>query len=111
MICLLIVNFEWVIFKANNVSKAFGFIKCMFIGANNTLLNNRCVFLLKEYWIVLLSAVIMCIPFNDIDLIKKNEKITNKINTAKMILMALLFCVSLSFVVSGQNNPFLYANF
>ena len=111
LICLLIVNFEWVIFKANNVSKAFGFIKCMFIGANNTLLNNRCVFLLKEYWIVLLSAVIMCIPFNDIDLIKKNEKITNKINTAKMILMALLFCVSLSFVVSGQNNPFLYANF
>lgn len=110
---LLFINFQWVIFRSDSLLSGLRFIKRMFVCDANALADTRTLFLLKDYGVFILAAVILSFP--SIPWIQKkwesNEKVYNTVQTITMLIVALLFVWSLSFVVSGLNNPFAYANF
>lgn len=111
---LIYINFLWVIFNAESSLYALRFIKCMlFICPKNVLYDRRALFLIREYWSVILIAIVLCIPIvPKIEEVVKKHKATSIIyEIIKTIVILGAFYISVSFVVAGQNNPFAYANF
>lgn len=110
---LLFVNFQWIIFRADNLSHGLLFIKAMFTSGTNPLADARTLFLLKDYAAFFIAAIILSFPV--VPWLEKkcqtNTKTYTIMQTILMIVVSLLFVWSLSFVVSGLNNPFAYANF
>lgn len=111
---LLFINCEWVIFKSESIIQGLRYIKTMFVYKYNSNATIRTGYLLKNYFVFLILAVILSFPIVP----KIEEKIKGKskkmfylFEICKMVIIFALFIVSLSFVISGQNNPFAYANF
>lgn len=110
---LLFINFQWVIFRSDSLVNGLRFIKRMFSCEANPLADARTLFLLKDYGVFIIFAIILSFPI--VPWFEKkwesNEKVYNVIQTIIVLIVVLLFMWSLSFVVSGLNNPFAYANF
>lgn len=113
ILTLIFINCQWVIFRASDLMTGLRFLKRMFIPTINGLADLRTMFLIKDYFAFILAAIILCVPivpWIDEKLEKKKwAKYTYEIVIG--ILTVLLFVWGMSFVVSGQNNPFAYANF
>ncbi|MCM1540298.1 MAG: MBOAT family protein [Blautia sp.] len=113
ILSLLFINFQWVVFRADKLSIALQYIKCMFYCKSNELADLRTRFLIKDYLGFLFAAVVLCFPI--VPWIGK--KLENKTVVWRayeiivLVITAFLFVWAISFVVSGQNNPFVYANF
>lgn len=110
---LLFINFQWVIFRSDNLRNGLIFIKKMFICERNPLVDYRTRFLIKDYFGFILFAILLCFPIVP----WVGQKLENR-KYAKLVyevLLAVLVCAlflwAVSFVVAGQNNPFAYANF
>ena len=113
IISLLFINFQWVIFNSNNILSGLGFIKRMVICPQNDLADLRTLFLLRNYGIFILIAVILCFPLVPwLDKRLKNRKTAHNIFKAVVtVIVIFAFVWSLSFVAVGLNNPFAYGNF
>lgn len=111
--CLLIINFQWVIFNATSLHHGVSYIKYMFLGGGDTVWNHRAFILLQEYGVIIFTAVLFAIPI--VPWLQKwklkTRARTMSVNVGMTVIMAGLFVWALSFVVAGQNNPFMYANF
>ncbi len=108
------INFQWVIFNSADLLTGLRYIKHMLIGYGYALANARTWILLKEYGIVLVLALVFATPAIPrlIKRIVSKGKKTKSISEVFIgITMVLLFICALSFVIAGQNNPFLYGNF
>ena len=86
----------------------------MLIGYGYELANARTWILLKEYGVVLAFAILFAVPI--IPRLKeyiasKGERKDRIAKAIMALVMVLLFICALSFVIAGQNNPFLYGNF
>lgn len=113
ILSLVLINFEWVIFKAENLTCGLRFIKRMILPYSNSLTNFRTLFLMKDYGFFIVVSILLCFPVVRL----LDERLENKIILSKLyqIVIAMIvifgFIWGLSFVISGQNNPFAYANF
>ena len=110
---LLFINFEWVVFNSPGLRAGLRYIKSMLLSPGNPLADARTLFLLKDNIAFIVCAVIFCVP-----VIPYIEKKLAGGRYGKYIWEALftganifLFIWAVSFVISGQNNPFAYANF
>lgn len=108
---LLLVILGWVLFRANNITEAISYIKSM-LGLNgNTLFDNYTVLYFSENIYFLFFALVFSMPtaqwFNN-SFLKRNNKI---IVTFYPITVILLFIISVSYIVKGTYNPFIYFNF
>ena len=94
---LLFINFQWVIFRSDSLLNALRFIKRMFICGANPLADTRTLFLLKDYGVFILAAIVLSFPI--VPWLEKqwesNEKVYNVIQTVLMCVVALLFTWSL----------------
>lgn len=110
---LLFINAEWVLFRAGSLRTGLGFLRRMFVCEKNPLADSRTLFLVKDYWFFLLLAVVLCFPLVPwMGRKLENRKTLHTVyNAAVGVLVLAAFVWSVSLVVSGQNNPFLYANF
>lgn len=110
---LLFINFQWVLFRSENLISGFRYIKRMILPYHNELSNMRTIFLIKDYAFFIIAALILCFPIvNFLDeKFRDKEKIHFVFNVAINLIIICAFIWSISFVVSGQNNPFAYANF
>lgn len=110
---LLIINFQWVIFRANGLRAGLEYIKHMFYCPKNVLADARAMFLLRDYAPFLLVAVLLCFPVIPAiqRLFEKTKMGTLLWNIALAVVNVVLFIWALSYIVAGQNNPFTYANF
>lgn len=110
---LLFINFQWVVFKSNGLRSALGYLKRMFFCPDNPLADMRTLFLIKDYLAFLLAAVILCFPVVPwVGKRLERHRLAHQIYELVLAAaVASLFLWALSFVVSGQNNPFAYANF
>ncbi len=111
---LAFINFQWVIFNSVNLITGLRYIKHMLIGYGYELANARTWILLKEYGVVLAFAILFAVPI--IPRLKeyiasKGERKDRIAKAIMALVMVLLFICALSFVIAGQNNPFLYGNF
>ena len=86
----------------------------MFVYKYNSNATIRTGYLLKNYFVFLILAVILSFPIVpkiEEKIKEKSKKMFYLFEICKMVIIFALFIVSLSFVISGQNNPFAYANF
>lgn len=113
IVCLLFINFQWVLFNAGSVTYGLGFIKRMVIGKSVSLANLRALFLLKEYFFFILIALILCFPIVPWiqSKFKERKVLSGVLELGITIIIVAAFVWALSFVISGLNNPFAYANF
>ncbi len=112
--CLFIINLQWVIFNSVSLKTGLNYIKHMFVSAGNDMANTRAIVLLQQYGIFLFIAIIFSVPIipkvKEI-LDKRNKSMRLAFGVVEAILLMILFVCAMSFVVAGQNNPFLYGNF
>ncbi len=112
---LLVVGLGWVVFRATDLYQAGIYYLNMFGCNQNGLWNSEMTFLLKEYWMFIIAGILFSIPSIKI--------LQNKVNESKhvvlkeiyhygyMIVCFALFVVSMSYIVRGSYNPFIYFNF
>ena len=106
---LLIVNFLWVLFRADNLSGAVGMLKVM-LGASGTgLWDDTASFYLQENYTVLLLALIVSVPL--VNRLKKNKAFAAAADVIRPFFVLLVLLLSVSFMVKGAYNPFIYFNF
>ena len=101
MLVFLMVNFLWVIFRADNIMLAGTYISRMFAGGI------RILNLLSYLSGMKLIAIICCALFGGF----VQAHIRVKAIKGNMLLSLLLLIISLLFLVNGTYNPFIYYQF
>ena len=110
---LLFINFEWVLFNSKSLMDALRYIKRMIFYTPNALSDRRALFLLKDNWFFILIGLVLCFPVVSWIEQKLSQK-TKCLYVYHAVLEIIIFAAAvwaMSFVISGQNNPFAYANF
>lgn len=109
---LLFINFEWVIFRLERISNGFGYIKRMLIVSSTPFVNERFLFLLKDYFVFVLFAILLCFPVIPFLEKKSDSKVyKNVFGFISIAVNLMLFIWAISFIIGGQNHPFAYADF
>lgn len=106
---MLFVILGWVVFRANSIHDAFAFIGGMFgIGANSFIDPGFC-FNFSQIAIIMIIGMVFSTPI----IPKLKEKIKENTITDIIYCVALvsIFVFSISSIVSGAHNPFIYFNF
>jgi len=112
---LIIINFGWVMFRSPNLSLAIKYWKNMFgINANQLYCSTTWMFL-KENMIFILIGIILCTTIakrcNKLLEEKKFRGINSIIQMAYVPALLILFTISITYLVKGTYNPFIYFNF
>lgn len=112
---LFIVNICWVLFRADDLYQAGRFIMNMFGMNRNGFVNDLFILLVRENWVFLLAGVIFATPvvkeFNEYMYNNPGSKLTKVLDLFYPIVLLFLFVVSVSYLMSGSYNPFIYFNF
>lgn len=113
----VIVMIGWVIFSFENIPDIGMFIKGMFDFGN--LVDDKALYLLGQYKVVLLVAVLFSMPV--VPFIKKklavlkngtgNKLLLNGIYTVVTVGFIALLVLSVAMIISESYNPFLYFRF
>lgn len=113
LLTLLFINFQWVLFNSTDLYSGLRYIKHMLISPANALADRRALILCNEYGIFVLAGIVFAMPV--IPWIKKkvskNKTTSRVVGVVCAVALCGMFLWALSFVVAGQNNPFMYANF
>ncbi len=107
---MLFVIIGWVLFRAESLSEAFGYLQTMFFCSGAEIFDPKALFFLDNYKFYLVAGIIACFPIAP----KIKEKIKIKSNVYESVAAALLlatFIISLTFTIKGSYNPFIYFNF
>ena len=100
-------------FNASGLKVGLSYIKGMFFGAKVTMTSIRTGVLIKEYLWVIVIAIVFCMPVvpKIKEYVKGKKKQELTFNVLATLIVVGLFALGVAFAVSGQNNPFMYANF
>lgn len=106
----LMVNFAWVLFRADGLGQAAGYLAAMF-GQGAGLWSAETGLFFRENWTVLLAGAIFAAPAAPAlrDWAAKRSSIVLDVGYA--LMAACVFLVSASFIIKGTYNPFIYFNF
>lgn len=109
---LLVVNFGWVLFRAPNLNEAYNYFKAMF-GASGVIWSDYTYMFLKEYLIFFIFAFIFSVPIAKKvnKFVVEQAKYSTLFNLFYPICSILLFFISVTYLVTGSYNPFIYFNF
>ena len=110
---ILIVLVGWIIFRSDSIGNAVIYIQKM-IGLKNTVVVNNISYLyFKENVVILLIGIIFSFPLS-----KKLRESLEKYSVGKYFFefgkclgLAIILMFSISFLVKGAYNPFIYFNF
>ncbi len=104
----------WVLFRSNDINSAFTYIKSMF-GLNGNALTDRFIPSNFEGTVVFfIAAVIFCAPVSSYvkNLVRKyNLENSSLYSTFYILFFIAIYSISLSYIVKGTYNPFIYFNF
>ena len=106
--------FGWVLFRAESLSGAAGYLQAMFKLNGNEFIDNDFVFYVREYAVALIIGVLLSTPvlrFLKERFVSKSELAARVFENASYAMQMLLFIVSVSCLVMNAHNPFIYFNF
>lgn len=110
---LLIVGLSFVIFGADNMTRAFAILKN--IGGLNGLpfYNKITGYYLRNYIIIIILGILFSTPIikNIIERLKKKDSIKKIINLGEIVLILIIFLLVTSSLIDNSYNPFLYFRF
>ena len=101
------------LFRAENLDKAFIYMRGMFAFASGNMVDKNFVFYAAEYWPALLFGFLCATPvFKNIGELLSRKKITGNVYPyISAFVQITLFVLSVSYLIMGTNNPFIYFNF
>lgn len=108
---MFFVIIGWVIFRAENLGAAVDYISRMFAFDFNGD-GGITLFYAHEYWAFLLAAVIFSLPV--VPALRKKiaaGRHRTLLQLGGAVILLGLFMVSVSYIVKGSYNPFIYFNF
>ena len=110
---LLFINFQWVLFNSPDIASGFRYIAGMFT-AKNSLADIRTGVLFGQYKVFIIAGILFAMPIVPalrklVSHLPKKGKMGAQITMAGTL--AVLFIFAVSFVIAGNNDPFLYGNF
>lgn len=111
---VFIVLFGWILFRADSLSSAFIYMQSMFGLNDNIALGSLASLYIKENVILMIIGILACFPitFYLKGLFKGENVWVNTVNhIIGMVILSTLFMISVSYLVKGAYNPFIYFNF
>ena len=99
----------WVIFRAENIHVAAEYYGTMFGGGTAPFVDNAFVEYISQYAVYILAGILFSTP-----IMKKAEKRIPQnwfTDLAYAAVIMGIFIISVSFIVKGTYNPFIYFNF
>ena len=110
---LFIVMLSFIIFNANNITEAYRNIIGLFGANGESFINNYTIYYLKNYFVVLIIAIIGATPLlkNAIEKLKQKELFNKIINVLEPICIVIILIIVTAYLVDNSYNPFLYFRF
>ncbi|MBQ8546343.1 MAG: MBOAT family protein [Clostridia bacterium] len=111
---MLMVLLGWVLFRAIDLPSALEYMKAMFGFAPGGFINDTAIMHLTDYAITLIAGIICSTPLIGFVANKIKARVTwtgNVFHFGGYLVQAVLFIVSVSFIVMNAHNPFIYFNF
>lgn len=105
---IILIMIGWVIFRSDNLVQGLEYIKSMFGILGNPLYDNQTILYLREFGFYIFCGIICSIQFKD-KLLSKIPGFILKI--IKILIFILVFIISMSYIIKGTYNPFIYFNF
>lgn len=108
---LLAINLLWVVFNSESLKQAWIYIARMFGGYHSHLWDDTTFFILREWWLIFTFALLAASSIVPI-LSKKLKQTGNKLVIGMIaIVNAVGVFVTITYVIKGSYNPFIYFNF
>jgi D-alanyl-lipoteichoic acid acyltransferase DltB (MBOAT superfamily) len=102
----------WIIFRSENLRSALQYIQSMFGGFDVPLINKEFLFQLHEGWIFILLGIIGSTNFIVWSARRLKTKLPFSVaDFGQLLYLFFIFIWSVSFLVVGGHNPFIYFNF
>ena len=104
---MLFVVLGWVLFRSESIGNALSYMASMF-GIGAKLYDGYMLTYLSSYKVYFIAGILACFPIQKLFKDRINSKVYNSVSAA---VIFILFVLSLSFMVKGAYNPFIYFNF
>ena len=115
---MLLVVFGWVLFRASSIGSAAAYLKTMLFVSGASLIDGNTIVYLTENKIFLLLGILFSTPVSRLvsrwyqqKLGEGNRVLDGIAAILYPSVLMLLFFVSVSYLVKGTYNPFIYFNF
>ncbi|MDP4146334.1 MAG: MBOAT family protein [Bacillota bacterium] len=112
---LLLINFGWVLFRSNDMYEASRFLGNMFGIHSSGFNSSYTTMFLKEYGMFFILAIIFSTPIakrcNKLLVEKRFGAFEYILNFTYPFVLTMLFFISVTYLVKGSYNPFIYFNF
>lgn len=107
---MLFVIFGWVLFRANNITDAFAYLQTMLIPNSLGVFDAEFIVCAQEYLVFLFFGFLFARPFAK--KLSKTKLAKSKVGQVLYVVgIMALFIASISYLVKGAYNPFIYFNF
>ena len=109
---LLIVIIGWVLFRADTMADAFEYLRIMFGFSGKPWIDANMIVFVKEYFFYFLFGLVFSTPIARI-MSAKLGNIDKKLafSSLYVLVFTVVFLISVSYLVKGTYNPFIYFNF
>ena len=110
---LFIVLISFIIFSNENLNICAEYIKGLFVSSNGVI-TNVSKYYLNSYLVMFIIGIIGSTPLMKNIVLKiknKNERLNSIVNVLEIVTVMVLFVVSVSYIIDGSFNPFLYFRF
>ena len=104
---IFLILVSWVIFAFEDLGKIGEYLKSMFGIGNVALYNNESIYLLKNFFIIILIGIICSVPISKL----LNKLKIKKTHALTSIVYLVIFLLCTASLVSDSFNPFLYFRF
>ncbi|MBR2717179.1 MAG: MBOAT family protein [Oscillospiraceae bacterium] len=110
---LLCVVLGWVLFRAENLGGAAAYLRSMLGLGGAGLADGQSLYLLRQYWRVLLLGALLSLPLLRSLLAALRKKLPGEAvwDALKKLALLALAALAVAFTVSNSFNPFIYFNF
>ena len=110
---MFFVVIGWIIFKCEDMADGISYLKAMFGGFGQGLWNNETIYLLGNYAVLFVLAILgsTMLPKKAAGVVLGGRKRTWAENVIYIAFYAVIFFVSVAYLVDATYNPFLYFRF
>ncbi|MDD6275702.1 MAG: MBOAT family protein, partial [Clostridia bacterium] len=107
---IFFVVIGWVIFRSENITQAYEYIKAMFGIGVSGFSDGSAKMYFSYYKAYIIAGILNSFPI--MTFVKSKIKINENLYTVlSWLVLLVLFAVALTFTVKGSYNPFIYFNF
>lgn len=106
---LFFIIMGWILFRANDLPAAAAYYKCCFGASGGPLADSCFIEYIRQYSVYLTAGIVFSTPVAK--WVRDHTKTTVAGDLVYSACLAALFIASISFLVKGSYNPFIYFNF